>query len=347
MKQIHICGAKNAGGAEMFYYRFVVEMHKREPENILPIVRAKSWMAGQLTKANIPFETAPFGGVFDFSTTKKISKVIAAYKPAIVQAWMSRAAKFTPKTSVPTFARLGGYYSLKYYKTINYLVGLTPDLCQYFIKQNWPADKTACIGNFPAHPAAGFKAARTEIRNRHNLQNNHFVMLLAGRLHNNKGIDTAIYAMHQLPKHARLLIVGDGPLEQSLKAMVEADDLQEKVIFTGWVNNISPYAAAADMWLVPSRHEPMGNTMLDAWAHEIPVAAANVHGPRSLITPEKDGLIFETENPDALAEAVKRILEDKKLYKSLVTNGTKTYQTRHTPDVIFKQYKTLYKKALA
>ena len=168
------------------------------------------------------------------------------------------------------------------------------------------------------------------------------MVMIAGRLHENKGIDVALYALRRLPEHVHYLIVGEGGQRDALEAMVDSDGLRDRVTFVGWVDNITPFAAASDIWLVPSRHEPLGNTVLDAWAHALPVVAAAAAGPLSLITDNHDGLLAEIEDDKTLAEGILKLIENPSMRQKLGENGRKTLGDKYSQESVLQAYYDLY-----
>ena len=67
--------------------------------------------------------------------------------------------------------------------------------------------------------------------------------------------------------------------------------------------------AAADLLVCPSQHEPLGNVVIEAWAHDTPVVAADSDGPRNLIRHGETGLLVPVNDADALARAINDLLK--------------------------------------
>lgn len=345
MKTLQICGAKAAGGAEAFFLRFVAALSEKA-ETVI-VVRDKSWIADQLDARNLPFFPLPFGGALDFRTGKLLRRILRETRPDLVQAWLNRANSALPGLDIPSVGRLGGYYALKHYRKRTHLVGNTEDIRQYLIKEGWPDDKCSTIGNFVTIP----ETTRPEILARERrgtrmafgIPEDACLLFTAGRLHENKAFDTALEALAELPERYWLVIAGEGPEEEALRTLAEQRGLIERCRFAGWVNPITPLCQAADLFLVPSRHEPLGNVVLDGWAHRMPVIAATSQGPRQLMTDGENGLLFPIDEPTPLANAIRRLDEDPALARSLADNGFDTLQAEHGQDQVIEAYLQLYR----
>lgn len=340
---MQLIGSPNAGGAETFYVRLMYALAERS--HVLPVVREGSWIQEQMVQYCLPHETLKFGGLFDFSTSSKLKKLMLEYKPDVVQSWMNRASRFSkPVKGVNTkfAARLGGYYDLKYYKNMDYLIGNTKDICKYLKSEGWPEDQTIYLPNFARRPPLGFEQYRDERRAKIGLKEDQFAILIAARLHENKGVDVAIEALKNLPDNVVYLLAGEGPLKDQLIEQAKKDGTLKQIKLLGWVDDISHIASAADMWAVPSRHEPLGNVVLDAWAHSLPVVAADTMGPVSLITNQEDGLLVPVEKAQAFASAVEQVMRDRNLREKLVVRGMKTFDEKFSPEVVVEKYLNFY-----
>lgn len=338
---LQVIGSAGPGGAESFYLRLVLAL--REQITVTPVVREGSWLAERLTEANVPFQTARFGGVFDFSTKGRLRDLVAHEKPDLVQTWMNRASGFMPKVQMPVVGRMGGYYNLKYYRTANHLVGNTEDICRYMREQGRPAGQVHYIPNFVDEPRPDFVDYRFDVRDEYGIPEHAPVLLMAGRLHENKGFDVALSSLAQLPENVYLIIAGTGPEEDALRAAAQADDLTDRVRFVGWMNRITPLCAAADIFLVPSRHEPLGNVVLDGWAHKLPVIATDTVGPRGLITDGDNGLLVPVGNENALSDAIRRLIAAPDMAATLAARGHETLAQTYSRAQVVEQYLNFYR----
>ena len=331
MKVLQLMAGGKAGGAELFFKRLVCALDEKNTDQLL-VVRRHQARNSLFIKKNIPFHEIRYGNLFDIYSRYRLKKIAKTYRPDIVMSWMNRASSFSPKGPWINVGRLGGYYNLKYYKNCQYLVCNTRDICNYVIAHGWPAHKVRYIPNFVDEvksPAIGRSKLDTPL--------NVPLIVSVGRLHHNKAIDILIAAMAEV-EGAYLWIVGKGPEEKKLIKLVNELDLQDRVRFLGWQDNVSSIYAAADIFVCPSRHEPLGNVVLEAWAQEIPVVATMSEGPVELISDEINGLLVPVDNPVVMAKAINKLVSDKPLVHSLVTAGRKSYEAGFSKKIVVDQY---------
>ena len=342
MKVMQICGAQHSGGAEAHFLRFCVEMNAYKNIDVIALVRKGSWLEEQLKKTTVKTYSLGFRSSFDFLTAYQIKKISIHEKVAVIQCWMNRAASLTPKTSHGfKIGRLGGYYALKNYKTMDWLVGATEDIC-YHIKENgWNGDRLSCIPNFVNLPNPKQSEDALTLKKELGLSEK-TILFTPSRLHSVKGLDTAIEALKQLPENFVYLIVGNGPEEANLKALAEKLEVQDRIIFAGWKNNITPYCYISDMFIVPSRHEPFGSVLLEAWSHQLPLITSDSQGAMAITEHEKTSLIFPKNDSKSLADAVIKLNANKTIKNILVENGYTTLLEKYTSPSVLGSYIRLY-----
>jgi glycosyltransferase involved in cell wall biosynthesis len=146
---------------------------------------------------------------------------------------------------------------------------------------------------------------------------NEKLVLAVGRLVEQKNHELAIRAIAEVPG-ATLAIVGDGPLRPELERL--AAELGAPVIFTGVRRDARALMGSADLVVMPSRWEGLPLSALEALASGTPLVATNVRGLRELLTDGENALLVP-EEPEALAAAIRRVLEDGELASRLADAG--------------------------
>lgn len=314
LSSLHIIGGKKLGGAERFFIRLVNALDQRgEAVSALTVAGGE---IDRAVRAGVPRRHAPLAGVWDVWSRHLIRRAVRLDAPAIVQTYMGRATRLTHLPSgrgVTHVARLGGYYNLHGYHHAHAWVGNTRGICDYLIRAGLPANRVFHIGNF-ADPAPPVPAAQLhELRREWQIPDDARVVLGLGRLHPNKGFADLLTAFAALPgeiggQPLRLVMVGDGPLRATLHAQAAQLGIAARAIWTGWQYDPAPWYQLADVFVCSSRHEPLGNVILEAWANGVPVVSTRSEGPLELIEDGADALLGNLADPADLAQKIRSAL---------------------------------------
>ena len=347
MRVMQVMAGAQRGGAEEFFVRLTVGLAQSGIET-RAVIRSFPPRREALAAGGVPVKELPFGGWLDFYTGPRLAEQIAEFKPDIVMSWMNRATSFVPKADRVTrhrdfihVGRLGGYYGMKYYRECDHLICNTRDVVDHIIRSGWPAGRAHLLPNF-----ADESSAPTVTRASLATPTDAPLFLALGRLHENKGFDLLLNAMVMLPS-AYLWLAGDGPLRKELESQVTRLKLGERVRFLGWRQDVAGLLAAADALVCPSRHEPLGNVVIEAWAHATPVIATTAQGPSQLIENGVSGLLVPCDDTGALAEAMATVAVDKTLAVNLARGGLASYMKQFTKDAVVAQYRAFFDKITA
>ncbi len=342
MRVLQVMAGARHGGAELFFERLVLALSRAGLEQ-RAVIRTASDRAARLRAAGIATKEMRFGGRLDFFTRAALRREIAEFQPDIALSWMSRATqKFPPRRSGQIrpvhCARLGGYYPLKHYRHCDHLIGNTADIVDYIVAQGCPASRAHYLPNF-----VDAETASPLSREIFSTPMGAPLLLAMGRLHQNKGFDVLLAALAQLPG-VYLWLAGEGPEEHALRDQAERLQIMDRVRFLGWRDDGPALMAAADMLVCPSRIEPLGNVVIEAWAQGKPVAAARARGPAALIKDGVSGMLAECEDADGLAHVIRRILDNPDLAADLAAAGRKSYEQSFTETAVVARYQAFFKK---
>lgn len=158
----------------------------------------------------------------------------------------------------------------------------------------------------------------TNLRNSFNLAEGERVVLAVGRFSREKGHLDLIEAMSLLRQDNpdlkyKLVLVGGGPERGRVESKARQLGIESHIIFTGQVDNARPFYAVADLLVLPSHSEGSPNVLLEAMAARVPVVATDVGGVSEIVTNEESGLIVPPRQPQLLAAAIARVLNDSAL----------------------------------
>ena len=332
------------GGAEAFFVRLCKSFALRGIEQ-RALVRPHADREAALRAAGIRAATTAFGGPFDLASTRRFRSEIETFAPDIVLTWMNRATRFCPRhgrdrTRFVHVGRLGGYYDLKYYRNCDHLIGNTEDIVDYMRGRGWPGHRAHYLPNFVTAGAAP-PVDRMEL----GLAAEGPLLLALGRFHANKAFDVLLSALARVPE-AVLCLAGAGPLERELRAQAAGLGIEDRVAFPGWRKDVGPLFAAADLCVCPSRLEPLGNVVIESWAHGVPVVAAAAKGPTGLIEDGRNGSLVPVDDAGALADAIRRILGDRDMAAGLARAGNAAYEARFTESAVTGEYLGLFERLM-
>ncbi|MCF7815451.1 MAG: glycosyltransferase family 4 protein [Candidatus Pacebacteria bacterium] len=166
------------------------------------------------------------------------------------------------------------------------------------------------------------------------------------RLVDQKGFDTTIRALLLLPEHIKLLVVGGGPAEGSLKKLTHELDLGGRVVFTGQVERsvVTQYRMVSDIFVGPSRSEGLGNAFLSAMACRLPVIATQVGGIADFLfdakrNPDKEttGWAVDPDEPEQIARAVEDIISHPEIVSHVTETARKMVEQEYNWDIVSKK----------
>ena len=184
-------------------------------------------------------------------------------------------------------------------------------------------------------PAMPSEADRAEAKRELQLDPDRVTVLFAGQIIERKGIADTLRAWavldETLRRTAELVIVGDdlenaGAYRQEMEQL--AGELGHPVRFQGFQRNVPRWLTAADIVLVPSHAEPLGNATLEAMAHGRPVIGCDVGGIPEMVDDGHSGLLVPPHNPEALASAMTRLVSESRWCDSLGAEARRLCEQR-------------------
>ncbi len=341
MRLLQTMAGAEFGGAEVFFSRLAMALQKTDIEQKV-IIRENAARKRVLLEHGVNVAELPFGGALDFRTGFVLKREIRQFQPDIVLSWMNRATKKTPAApgKYLKVARLGGYYDLKYYKDCDHLIGNTQDIVDYLVREGWPKERAHYLPNFVFSEQAA-PVSRMDLSTPEEAP----LLLSLGRLHENKAFDTLLKALARAPG-VYLWLAGEGPLRRELEKLAEELGVRPRVRFLGWRDDTAALFAACDVYICPSRHEPLGNVVLEGWAQGRPVIAADSLGPGTLITHGENGVLCPVDDEKSMGDAIKWVFGDQEFAHKLAQNGWDTFQQNFTESVVVRKYLDFFEQIL-
>ena len=344
MKILQVMAGAPTGGAETAFIDTCIALFESGAE--IEVATRYNPRNDTLIDRGIKVHELAFGGFTDFQTKRYLKRIIAGFKPQIVQTWMSRAAAKTPISPKPktylNVARLGGYYDIKYFKSADYFITITPDIKNHLMKNGVAENRIRHINNLAETEKNFVPVTRREL----DTPDDAVVLLTLSRLHVSKGLDTLMQAIADQPKFY-LWMAGDGPLLTELQDLAARLGITERVKFLGWRSDRAALLNACDICVFPSRYEPFGSVFIQAWAHRVPLITSNASGPSQFVRDREDGLVFNIDDVEGLKAALIELSSDEQLQAKLIGNGAIRYQNEFTREKTIAAYFDYFTEILA
>lgn len=197
------------------------------------------------------------------------------------------------------------------------------------------------------HPVSSEEKHR--LKNALSLDEN-IVINFTGRIVERKGIDILINAFagsRELLTRCILVVIGSGPDEGRIKALVLKNGIDNSVRFLGHRSEVARHYQASDIFVLPSYAEGMPNSLLEAMACGLPVIASRIGGVVDAAEDSKSGILFEPGDVSGLANAMIRLLNDEELRKRLGEKARKRIVESFSIDRIADKYIKLYNRLIA
>ncbi|NAZ81098.1 glycosyltransferase [Kineococcus sp. R8] len=168
------------------------------------------------------------------------------------------------------------------------------------------------------------------------------VLGVLARLEHQKGIDVALEALRAVPG-ARLDIAGEGSLSAELLDLAATLGVADRVRFRGRAGHPHELLHEVDALVLPSRHEAMPLSLLEAMRAGVPVVATAVGGVPEIVVDGRTGLLVPPGDPARLAHACRRVLGDDALRARLSAQARAVADAGHSDTVMATAYDRLYR----
>ncbi|MFZ0712453.1 MAG: glycosyltransferase family 4 protein [Terrimicrobiaceae bacterium] len=209
-----------------------------------------------------------------------------------------------------------------------------------------PADKCRVIYNGIRPGSFDFSCDPGEVRRSIGVQPLAPMILFAGRVVFQKGVDILInsvpYVLNHLPT-AMFVFAGDGEMRWELEGATRARGLEPNTRWLGKIplERLSGLFKSCDVVCVPSRNEPFGIVILEAWSARKPVVVTVVGGPGEFVSHDRTGFLIHPTS-DSVAWGIGHIFANFEHARKMGENGRCEVEKRFTWDMIAKQTVEVY-----
>ena len=167
-----------------------------------------------------------------------------------------------------------------------------------------------------------------------------------GRLAHEKGADLLLRALPRLPGVAAVL-VGDGDERPALERMAAELGVLDRVVFTGWSNEVRRLLPTFDVLVLPSRREGVPLSIVEAMLAELPVVATRVGGTAEVVLDGETGILVPPEDPEQIALAAASLLDDHRRRTRIGARAREVALERFSADAMARAFADVYARVLS
>jgi len=206
-----------------------------------------------------------------------------------------------------------------------------------------PSSRVCTIPNGVPAPGGNPEGPRREF----GISGEEVVFVAAGNLTPRKGHIVLLHALAQLTKEGctvpwRLIIAGEGPERQKLESFLTESGLADRVHLPGYRSDVNDLQAAGHVTVMPSLWEGLPLAILEGMHSGNAIVASRTSGIPEAVRDEVDGLLTPPGDVNALASALRRLLEDRALLQRLAASSEERARSHFSITRMMDDYEALY-----
>jgi glycosyltransferase involved in cell wall biosynthesis len=235
------------------------------------------------------------------------------------------------------------------WKKVDHFICVSEGLRHRLLSNSVPYDRISVVANGVEVPdLTAREKHRKSVREELSLQDDEVLVTTVGRLVPVKNHILFLQAARTVvkTKNVKFLVVGDGVLFNSLKAKTKGWNLEGRVFFAGWRNDVDRILCATDIYVITSVVEGLNLSVLEAMAHGLPIVGTDVKGVSDIVVDKENGFLAALNDVNTLAKAIRTLADNKELSERMGRNGRELVEERYSVkamvDNTARVYENLY-----
>lgn len=219
-----------------------------------------------------------------------------------------------------------------------------------------PSQQDELVNRYHIAPAQRFRMIRlglelepfsrlnrsTQLKTDLSLSPDTCLLAVIGRLVPIKNIEMALRVLSRLDSHYHLCVVGDGPEHENLESLASTLDIQDRVHFLGWIENITGIYAEIDALLLTSNNEGTPVAVIEAMAASVPVVATCVGGVPDLVKHKMNGYLCDPHDTVSMGKLIIELCQNRSKTKKVCTNAMRFVNQFYSADRLLNDINHLY-----
>ena len=356
---LQIAASPSWGGGEKYVYDLASELDKKG-YSVFIIHRKSEILKRKMQQLQLNQKELSLKNLFDVVSIIKLALFISQNKIDVIHvhqfkdAFMSLFASFMVRGKVRIIctrhlvkpAKTNFLYRFLYNK-LEAIIFVSELARNKFISTHplIPAEKLIVIHN-SVKDTIEVESSSTDIRLKYNLSKETPLLVFTGRIVSEKGINVLIEALNKcsaLDFYLLILGVGDAAYEEKIKTQIRNYNLENKIEFVGFVDNIIPYIVHSDLGIFPSIcQESFGLMAIEFMKYGKCVITTNNGAQKEFIENNKNGLLIPPNDSDCLAKAIALLIENRAERNRLGNEAKLKFDLDLSYDLFFKKIINVY-----
>lgn len=359
MNIVHLSAEKTWRGGEQQIAYLIEELNKLN-QNQLVICRKNSAFELYCKEQNIPHKSLKFKNQFDINSSIQIKNICKSFRADVmhlhsshahaVAVWSYYLGNPTPmvlsrKVDFPVSKNFLSKikYNCEGIKKIICVSNAIKDIMQKSIEK-----KSKLEVVYDGIDLEKFQNSdKNYLRKEFNISADKIIIANTSALADHKDYPTFIKAIKYLKGriNAQYFIIGDGPLNDEIKNLAKIEGLENDIIFTGFRNDIKYILPSIQYFVLCSKSEGLGSSILDAYAAQVPVICTDAGGIKE-IAYSNTAMINKVGDYQQIAESIIHLINNREHEQILVQNAYEYVQAFDKRNMASKTLE-VYKQALA
>lgn len=336
------------GGVPEYLYTLIKHLNHNKYENILILSNEYSNQIERFkekaTEINLIDMERDINLKKDIKSTIEVKKILKRVKPDVVYLHSSKAGAFGRlallfKRKIKIIYNAHGWFfnaemsnkKKKIIALIERILAINTDMIVNISKNEYDSairykiankEKMCIIENgIDFNKFEHSQKYRKPTREKYNIKDSEVLVGVVGRIEEQKSPITTIKAAEQTikqMKNVKFMFIGSGSLEETVKEYAIEKNIQDNIIFTGWVNRVEEYIPALDIAILPSKWEGFGLAIIEYMACKKPIIASKTGGIENIINDNENGFLITPGDYKKLSEYIIKYINNKELVEQMV-----------------------------
>ena len=350
MNVLEIAASTRVGGAETYLVNLT--RHLRQNGHVVSALTRRGAPLGSLLQAE-GARVWDFhrGGKWNLPVLIRLVNLIRRERIELIHTHLFSACRIgglaSKITGVPVVGHVHALDPADVYARVPTLIAVSNGVREHMIGQGIAPQR---LRLFPNHVDLNhFNPAlfdKTRARREMGFVDETFVLACVASLTPRKGHAFLLRALVDLPENVELIIAGEGGEMATLKALAGELKLESRVRFAGFQSDVRPLLRAADAFVLPSLHEGMPISLLEAMAMNCPVVATRIAGVPEIVREGETGKLVEPADSAALRDAILELIPPARRLE-LAHNARVLVEEHHDSRRCFPQLETFFQDLIA